>query len=950
MSELVQLLAKYDWNSPIPPRGYQYGFGRGARPFTTIGEASDASKRSEALSVDIHYLDFVVGLTEKSEKKKLRTESEGSGSTVMSTMPKLDLQDIVTIPLAKKALVKKSAREQSDALDSTASAIAIFADERSAAPAPLELVSHSKNIDTNDPNAFSDEQLSTLLTYGSDEDQAALIVRAKAHLQLHGVRRALAVLEDGCARVGQQGPQIWLERLKLMAPLGGGSAAARVVAEDAVKACPKSEELWRRCIDLQPTTLRRDVLQRAVVEFPECEPLWTLLLDDTPNPADQKKILKKAIALRPDLPILWVSLANLETHENGRKLLAAAVEQCPASAQLLSKAAAFEAKHGDYTMVRVIVRQAYQHFVAAKLLPHEEWMSMIREMSRIPSSDHHLLEVGSEMLLADVLQEQVATNNFNSETTAATMTTRVSSTWLDDVVASLGYDVLDDGAMLHMLALTIIKLEEVSADRRRADDVPQSAAPALPALAQLIITTCTELLPREAVTIPLLRKIVLVYAQTNIVNLIFVVRVLYDMDALNEALQVVMDGIARCPRESLLFVARAKIEAKTGVKAPPQILQDFRQGIEVAPTPYLYKKMLVFLRAACFSALHNSSDSGSPRHSGWNASLGAVWLPYEEALNEAVGRFPTDHVVWLMLLQHRACVIDQLRHQLAATATAAGFRKASEGGGGIAEHRDMAAHIRRLQELAQQALLPEHVRHSPVVWAYIAHSLNSELLLNVHAARATLLEAGEVFAGRMRDDDLAPIHMARINIELKHGGRNAALSAARDAITASGSRHASVVAAFIDLEVPVQRPKAAYTSLTVWRVRGAEVYLATAKVYFLAKLYERADDQVRKALEQNGRCGDAHAMKYRLVSESIARTQVIVQSDGGSDITDSRLVELRRLQSDAVAEAVKAQPNSGPLWISLAKERGFGENVTLTGSRAPVSDILRLCAQSITFV
>jgi tetratricopeptide (TPR) repeat protein len=284
-----------------------------------------------------------------------------------------------------------------------------------------------------------------------------------------------------------------------------------------------------------------------------------------------------------------------------------------------------------------------------------------------------------------------------------------------------------------------------------------------------------------------------------------------------------------------------------------------------------------------------------------------------------------------MFLQHRAGLVDRLRRR---------------GGCSSAVHaNEITSHIRQLLELAQSALCVENARHSPDVWAYIADAVHSELLLNVHAARATLLEAAEVFSGRLGEEFVAPILLARIHFELKHGGRGAALSAARDAI-AGGQRHPSVVAAFIDLEVPAQRPKAAYTALVVWRMHAPEVYLSVAKVYFLAKQFDRAEDQVRKALELAPRCGDAHAMKYRLAAEALRRAEKSPTEEGAADDT---IFEIKSRQTAIFADAVKAQPNSGSLWIGVTKIHGFGENVTLTGCRVTVEDALQLCAQLITF-
>lgn len=374
-----QLLAKVDWHAPHPPKGYQYGVGRGAKGFITTAELTTGANTTPKMTRDEN--DFFAAM-ERLEERTRRPKREDDGAAVNQAggrhpsgvsssnadrgapvKVKLSLEDLATL----EAVPSPTAGKLITAADSPSACAAPAPSEslttpNSSLPAPASGLSaplvvrsaRTEEGEVAEEHVFAEERVLTaydvlkgkasavqtglhnVLAMGSAEEQTTWITHARAYREMGMTRRAYQTLVDGCAVTGRKGKRIWEERLRYLAK--DNYTGRRRLLEEATSACPTEEELWTQLLDCMPPLERVLCLQRAVLACPSSEHLWLRLVQYVPSSQDQRVLLQKALQYTPTLPLLWARLARLETYQTGKEMFQAAAARYPSLALIIEAA------------------------------------------------------------------------------------------------------------------------------------------------------------------------------------------------------------------------------------------------------------------------------------------------------------------------------------------------------------------------------------------------------------------------------------------------------------------------------------------------------------------------------------------------------------------------------------------------------------------------------------
>ncbi|KPA84842.1 hypothetical protein ABB37_01313 [Leptomonas pyrrhocoris] len=377
-----QLLAKIDWHAPHPPKGYQFGAGRGAKGFVTTAELTTAGTTGAKMTREEN--DFFSAMERMEERKKvpkktkgedddedkdgekkkgLHTTSTAGSAAGAAVRVKLSLDDLAALEMpfaSSSAQTAVSSRGSAAAPDPTTTG----AESDVAAPAPTMAAPSASSLvvrsarteegDAAEEHIFADERVLTpydvlkgkasavqaglhnVLTMGSTEEQTTWITHARAYREMGMTRRAYQTLVEGCAVTGTKGKRIWAERLRYLSR--DNVAGRRRLLDEATSACPSEEELWTQLLDVVPPLERVPCLQRAVLACPSSEHLWLRLVQFVPSVQDQRVLLQKALQHTPHLPLLWARLARLESYKTGKEMFQAAAARFPSLALIIEAA------------------------------------------------------------------------------------------------------------------------------------------------------------------------------------------------------------------------------------------------------------------------------------------------------------------------------------------------------------------------------------------------------------------------------------------------------------------------------------------------------------------------------------------------------------------------------------------------------------------------------------
>ncbi|EAN80514.1 U5 snRNP-associated 102 kDa protein, putative [Trypanosoma equiperdum] len=991
-----QVLAKYDWRSPFPPRGYQYGIGRGAKAFITSAELSATTGVSAPLLAlggeQSAMLDALDRLEERRHKRR-REDVKGGATSREGKKPKLllSMEDIATVGsgASNQSLVKRKARtEDMDVVDGYA-----FDDETAVVTASDLLRGRA---------LAANQTLENILNMGSSSEQTTWITHSRALREMGMTKKAQQTLVEGSRLTGSKGPLIWKEQLQHL----NDPAAQRQLLEQAVAACKTCEELWFLLLQYQPPHEQLHWLQKAVMACPASESLWLRILGYVTAPRDQRKIIRKALEVTPTLPSLWAMLARLEDYERGKAIFNAAAAEHP-SMKIIIEGAKFEEFHlrgqvgsekegGNEQLhnakIHSLVRQAAQRFL---LMDEEKSRTEWLDAARVAVSERYIL-TSAYMLL-----------HFVCDTGAATLTIPV--TWLEDLAALvpdmwrahdvlcaawatmlIGRDAAVKGtneavtekdvqiigfalrsapftsletavsAVTRYISSTTVSYTSRVEDGMKKEGIkeeeeeeelgrPVATIQAAPPTCSTSATAASQCLPLPLVSV-LLYTLFRAPAFNTIDVMLSVAKVFYDHHFYDGAHRVLMLAITRYPVNALLFTAAAKTKMAMGCRKGAEELLLKGTAIDPSDSDIAWVKLAVHRRS-------NREDI----------------VPL---LDEALVHFPTSERLWLMRLEAEGMKAQQLLEDA------------------MARGSSTAPTINGLRRVYGKALSSEHCRLSPTIWCYAAVKLESNLFSDAGAARALLLEGLVVCekgcqhlhhnGSTKRAEVRATFGLARCHVELRHAGSETALETVKEVLQqlpkVDGCFTVSVgelVALSIDLENPATRGRAAAQAVQHWRVRDPLVFSSVAKLYHAAGRHEKALEQAMKAVQMSkGRCGDAVALWLKLASmftyrkivmekmgltvkdesneeETALQNGVLLAwlwkqlangSSGGT--SGSEAMEDMKGSTESATHSEPPKPNSGPLWIYVSKSRD-PSNVTLLGFRDSVEVMLTQVVEMI---
>nr|CCC96059.1 unnamed protein product [Trypanosoma congolense IL3000] len=976
-----QMLTKYDWKSPFPPRGYQFGVGRGAKAFTTSAELSATAGKAApqiVLSAEQSAMLDALDRLEKDRHKRRRENVMNSSVSQDSKKPKvlLSMEDIATIGcgISSQSLVKRKARtEDMDVVDTY-----VFDDETAVVTASDLL--RSRAIAAN-------QTLENILDMGSSTEQTTWITHSRALREMGLVKKAQQTLIEGSRITGSKGPLIWKEQLCYLQD----PASQRRLLEQAVSACKTCEELWLLLMEYEPPHEKLHWLQQAVMSCPTSENLWLRVLEYVTTPRDQKKIIRKALEVTPNLPSLWAMLARLENYETGKAMFnAAAAEHL--SMKIIIEAAKFEEFHlkrkegaaNDGKMcnerIRSLVQQAAQRFLSVEEeRSRREWF----ETARAAAAERYIV-TSAYLLLYFVCDK-------NSSTIS------LPDTWLDDlselipdiwhshdnlcaiwcallIAEELGKDSRGVSSSRELQVITsalhsvpsavlevavAVVLKEVTLatvpssieekDPKRETEVeeeeelgrPTDRSVALPRASTTSATAASQSLPFPLVTL-LLRTLLHTPAFNRVEVMLSIAKVFYDYNLFIGAHRVLMFAIEKHPTSPVLFAAAAKASMAMGCDEEVEQLLLAGTAITCTDSDIAWVKLAVHRRSLC----------GDIR----------------PLVDKALEVFPKSEKLWLMKLESEGTIAS---HSLDEAA-----------GRGL----PTVPIINLLRSAYSRALSEAHCRFSSTVWCYAAVRLESELLSDAGAARALLLQGVTVCqqgcnrcdGNDKRAEILATFGLARCRVELRHGGNEAALDTVKETLQQLPKKGGcftvpvgELVSLFIDLECPAARGRAAAQAVQQWRVHDPLVLSAVAKLYHAAGKHEKALEQAQKAVKMSeGRCGDAVALWLKLASSPVYRKIITSQmgisgeaelGEAESEIQIHSLLEWLWREiftttknettegngkdksteaSESDRKVIAPKPNSGPLWIHVAKVQD-PSNVTLLGYRDSIETMLQ---------
>ncbi|ORC87322.1 uncharacterized protein TM35_000221210 [Trypanosoma theileri] len=1057
-----QLLAKYDWRSPFPPQGYQYGIGRGAKGFSTSAELSSASGAAAQFmlpTADKNNLLDALDQMEENRHKRRKEDAKRSRNTATASSPSssslnvtvggekkrakvlLSMEDIATIGsgITGHALVKRNARtDDMDVVDNYE-----FSDETAVVTASDLL--RSRTVTT-------DQTLENILGMGSPTEQTTWITHSRALREMGMIKKAQQTLMEGCRMTGSKGPLIWKERLEHMQD----PTAQRKLLEEAVKICCGCEELWILLLEHEPPHEHLHWLQQAVMACPASESLWLRVLEHIPTPRDQKKIIRKALEVTPQLPSLWAMLARLEDYETGKAIFnAAAAEHL--SLQIIIEAAKFEEFHlktqwkdeKEYLhslendRINSFVRQAAERFLkmdeeksrkdwlqvartaagdryvitsaymylnflsdknSTKLSVPTTWMEDLIALMPDTWYTHDVLcAIWAAMLLIyeiHGISEQDTKNKNKTNTMNSNHTNNINNTTLTEremEVMTTSIQLAPSSAIeAALLALTkyqsshtvqttntnkTIIMEEEEEEEELDRPVPTDAAVSITNVNTTSATAASKSLPEPLVCV-FLRTLLQTPLLSTVEVILRIAKVLYERKYFNGASQILQLGILRYPLHTALYAAAAKTLMAMGCETEAE--QILLRGTEITPA---------------------DSDIAWVKLAVHRRSKHEDIIPL---LEKAISIFPTSERLWLMRLEAEGMRVK------------AALEDASMRG------MSTAPLIAELRQVYTRALTTAHCRFIPTVWCYAAVRLESNLLSNASAARALLLDGVVVCTQQPHPQSLSQLSqasqqkrqylyshaevyaafgLARSHVELRHAGRQTALEVVKETLQQLPKKDGcftvpvgELASLSIDLEAPAARGRAAAQAVQHWRLRDPLVLASVAKVYHAAGRHQKALEQVLKAVKMSdGRCGDVVALWLKLAGLSSYKQvllemmglteeaewanterclemgvllswlseQVEESSCGGNDgknnsmkknningkkdnrtsttTTTTTTTTTRRIGTGSTTTSTSTstiKPNSGPLWIEVAKAQD-PSNVTLLGYRDSIESMLQ---------
>ncbi|KNB41618.1 hypothetical protein JH06_4931 [Blastocystis sp. subtype 4] len=153
-------------------------------------------------------------------------------------------------------------------------------------------------------------------------------------------------------------PQGWIAAARLEEQAGKLTAARKLIKEGCEN-CPKSEAVWLEAVHLQDKENGKIILANAVQQLPRSVKIWQTAADLEDDVDKKRRVLWRALEFIPNSVVLWKEAVSLEKEESAILLLRRAVEQVPECVELWLALAKLETyENARKTLNRVLARLA----------------------------------------------------------------------------------------------------------------------------------------------------------------------------------------------------------------------------------------------------------------------------------------------------------------------------------------------------------------------------------------------------------------------------------------------------------------------------------------------------------------------------------------------------------------------------------------------------------------
>lgn len=214
---------------------------------------------------------------------------------------------------------------------------------------------------------------------------------------------ARALAEEGCRRCPRE-EDVWLEAARLHAH--APDRARRVLAQ-AVVHVPRAVKVWLAAAALEDVPRRRrGVLRKALEVVPRSARLWRAAVE-LEDARGARILLERAVECVPDDVDLWLALAKLEPYERAKEVLNRARNALPTEPALWVTAARLEeqSRGKDSALIPELLRNAVASLsVQSGIVKRERWLQEAREAdkAKFPATCAAIVEAALSLGIEEV--------------------------------------------------------------------------------------------------------------------------------------------------------------------------------------------------------------------------------------------------------------------------------------------------------------------------------------------------------------------------------------------------------------------------------------------------------------------------------------------------------------------------------------------------------------------
>lgn len=172
---------------------------------------------------------------------------------------------------------------------------------------PTPVVLEADYTDTLALETAHERAVLRLLRRAQPDQPLSWIASARLEESVRDLDAARRLIHEGCQQL-RFVPEMWLEAVRLNE---GHRREQRVLAAEALRFNPTSEELWEQAVVLETGSTAVQVVRRGIEHIPASERLWLRCVALEPEDDNKRKLLAKAVELVPGAIELWRQAVEL---------------------------------------------------------------------------------------------------------------------------------------------------------------------------------------------------------------------------------------------------------------------------------------------------------------------------------------------------------------------------------------------------------------------------------------------------------------------------------------------------------------------------------------------------------------------------------------------------------------------------------------------------------------